>query len=477
MEACSSDTTRPAPCSVRAAPRESENAAQLCSHLCSVGLEEGRFSDVLLHAHGREFAVHKLVLARSPYFRSLLERWTEGSSVALQLQVEGSSAEGVEAALSWLYGRPAALTAEGVCETLCAAAFLQLDALASDCASFVTDALSEANFMRFHAFAEGANLGPAGDRVRHACWGLLCQRAWCELRPLLRELPLPNLVALFGSAELWCPTEAARFDLACDCFARRAGGEERWAAREHPEEAAALRGVFGRGILYATMSFAALTSARARLTAAGAPPALLAAVADGLWQQTVLRQRVLAAGRAQEGPEESLASEGEGDAAPPVSFRFGVEFAEDPAQLLDGQARHGTEVFFAGSLWKVSAQAFTAGAETATEAALAGSTSRLSLRSSQPQQRTLGLFLHRRRADAPLACEYEDVRECINARYMLMLAGQRQELGVLVLGTVQSETAVLLPKAPKGWGWRTVAAMDAVQQPLRVGVVVQLADA
>ncbi|PIA61456.1 hypothetical protein AQUCO_00300750v1 [Aquilegia coerulea] len=59
-------------------------------------------------------------------------------------------------------------------------------------------------------------------------------------------------------------------------------------------------------------------------------------------------------------------------------FRFGVEF-EDVHRLNDGQVKHSTEVFYAGSLWKVSVQAFN---------------------DEDPQgRRTLGLFLHRRKAE------------------------------------------------------------------------------
>uniref|UniRef100_A0A7I4F794 BTB domain-containing protein n=1 Tax=Physcomitrium patens TaxID=3218 RepID=A0A7I4F794_PHYPA len=86
------------------------------------------------------------------------------------------------------------------------------------------------------------------------------------------------------------------------------------------------------------------------------------------------------------------------------SFRFGVEF-EDVHRLLDGQAKHSPETFYAGSLWKVSVQAFN---------------------DEDPRgRRTLGLFLHRRKAEdvGPhrKVFFYTDTREKVTARYQVSI--------------------------------------------------------
>ncbi|XWS14084.1 hypothetical protein CRYUN_Cryun36dG0092900 [Craigia yunnanensis] len=91
-----------------------------------------------------------------------------------------------------------------------------------------------------------------------------------------------------------------------------------------------------------------------------------------------------------ESPEHAIGSEWENatsssislDMKTPLShfppFRFGVEF-EDVHRLSDGQVKHSPEFFYAGCLWKVSVQAFN---------------------DEDPQgRRTLGLFLHRRKAE------------------------------------------------------------------------------
>ncbi|CAA6662051.1 unnamed protein product [Spirodela intermedia] len=139
-------------------------------------------------------------------------------------------------------------------------------------------------------------------------------------------------------------------------------------------------------------------------------------------------------------------------------FRFGVEF-EDVHRLADGQVKHSPEAFYAGSLWKVSVQAFN---------------------NEYPQgRRTLGLFLHRRKAEATESLKkvhmYVDSREKVTARYQLICPSKRE---VMVFGSFK-DSGTLLPKAPKGWGWRTALLFDELPDllqggALRVVAVVQL---
>ncbi|XP_072978738.1 uncharacterized protein [Typha angustifolia] len=139
-------------------------------------------------------------------------------------------------------------------------------------------------------------------------------------------------------------------------------------------------------------------------------------------------------------------------------FRFGVEF-EDVHRLTDGQVKHSPEVFYAGSLWKVSVQAFN---------------------DEDPQgRRTLGLFLHRRKAEMTDSLRkvqmYIDSREKVTARYQLICPSKRE---VMVFGSFK-QAGTLLPKAPKGWGWRTALLFDELADllqggALRVTAVVQL---
>ncbi|KAL3626517.1 hypothetical protein CASFOL_030066 [Castilleja foliolosa] len=129
-------------------------------------------------------------------------------------------------------------------------------------------------------------------------------------------------------------------------------------------------------------------------------------------------------------------------------FRFAVEFL-DVHRLSDGQVKHSPEAFYAGSLWKVSVQAFS---------------------NEDPKgRRTLGLFLHRRKAEISDPTRkvhmHIDSREKVTARYQLICPSKRE---VMVFGNIK-QTGTLLPKAPKGWGWRTALLFDELSDHLQNG--------
>ncbi|OVA14880.1 BTB/POZ-like [Macleaya cordata] len=149
-------------------------------------------------------------------------------------------------------------------------------------------------------------------------------------------------------------------------------------------------------------------------------------------------------------------------------FRFGVEF-EDVLRLSDGQVKHSPEVFYAGSLWKVSVQAFN---------------------DEDPQgRRTLGLFLHRRKAEITDTLRKVSVLPGYKSKiwfkygywkifpiHIFLICPSKRE--VMVFGSFK-QTGTLLPKAPKGWGWRTALLFDELADllqggALRVAAVVQL---
>jgi BTB/POZ domain len=494
-----------------AAQDDSINAASLCGHLCTLGLS-GAYSDVTVVAFGKQWPLHRVVLARSHYFRRLFEGdWSDSGNTTLPLTLDDSNATsaGLHTCLAWLYGQPLALDSSLVCSVLACAVFLSLDALGDACVAFITADLTDSTFHSYFYFCENANYGPLGDRVRSACWALLCRCASRELRHTLHSLPLGTLASLLTSSELFASTEMERFQLACDALARRWSSVKQWARPGTGPDAdhdATVEAVFGPGgIIYSTFTFNDLTAARHTLEAAGAPVSILAAVSDGLWQQTVLRQQVMAAVAAYERvtPAEpgrtatgQSAESAESGASAAVTLRFGTEFAGDLTSLEDGQARHGNDVFWAGSWWKVSAQVFASAPATGTAtapldgAAPPATTSRAAGVNSAGRAQ-LGLFLHRRRADetalgtvlwadpvvssASAGHVYCDSRDRVRARYQIILSGIGPH-SLLVLGTLAPENpAILLPKAPKGWGWRSVGALDDVaRHPLRVSVAVQL---
>ena len=126
-------------------------------------------------------------------------------------------------------------------------------------------------------------------------------------------------------------------------------------------------------------------------------------------------------------------------------FRFGVTLS-DVLELRDGQSRQSREVYYAGSMWKISVQAFS---------------------DEDPEQRrTLGIFLHRRRAEeanerlAYDVSHFVDFRNSVHARYKLTIPSNR---GIYSFGTLSRKSKMTsLPPPPKGWGWRSALLFDEV---------------
>ena len=211
------------------------------------------------------------------------------------------------------------------------------------------------------------------------------------------------------------------------------------------------------------------------------------AVAEGWWTRTALAARVARSG--------AKADWARGVDAP---FRFGARF-ENVRELRDGQgAKHSREVFYAGSLWKLSVQAFS---------------------DEDPKgHRTLGLFLHRKPAssaesdadlkeespetrvsasasasaarrpgdaldaltrsrfsrndrDSPKAkassvshgvSHFADRREVVDVRYELICPSRHETVRLGSLDAAAKPTT--LPRAPKGWGWRTALLHEDLER-------------
>ena len=281
--------------------------------------------------------------------------------------------------------------------------------------------------------------------------------------------------------------EAEEKDVRAAAYRRMARGEDdgrnRFGKETRAEEGrkSRRRGV-GSGLDAEKSHIFSLEATRALLDSTPAR-----AVAEGWWTRTALAARVARSG--------AKADWARGVDAP---FRFGARF-ENVRELRDGQgAKHSREVFYAGSLWKLSVQAFS---------------------DEDPKgHRTLGLFLHRRPAssaesdadlkeespetrvsasasasaarrpgdaldaltrsrfsrndrDSPKAkassvshgvSHFADRREVVDVRYELVCPSRHETVRLGSLDAAAKPTT--LPRAPKGWGWRTALLHEDLER-------------
>ena len=264
--------------------------------------------------------------------------------------------------------------------------------------------------------------------------------------------------------------------------------------RQLEEEAEYMMKLFKSGIFYAFISFADLSRIEEKMKASNVKWLADAPFPkEGLWDQTRLRMKIIqleynvasqmrdsvpvdsrdafsnvrdgGIGSSGSGERElgnsspstgvvtdvtaTTGLSGRGPAPTPSTnfapFRFGVSLP-DVLDLVDGQSRQSREVYYAGSMWKVSVQAFSDEGPD-----------------DDKHRRTLGVFLHRRKAEEGLSLDpsyYVDYRETLFARYKLTIPSNR---GIFTFGTLSRRSKVTsLPPPPKGWGWRSALLFDEV---------------
>ncbi|CAA3032743.1 BTB domain-containing [Olea europaea subsp. europaea] len=193
------------------------NLTSLCDHIQLEGFNNGSFSDVVVHAMGSVYHLHRLILSRSSYFRNMLQGpWKEVSAPVLTLHVDDNNVDGdaMAIALAYLYGHHPKLDESNAFRVLAVASFLDLQDLCAICTDFIISELWTSNFLAYQVFAENQDYGIHGERVRNACWGYLCQSGARELKEVLPRLSPQTLHALLTSDELWVPSEEKRFELA-----------------------------------------------------------------------------------------------------------------------------------------------------------------------------------------------------------------------------------------------------------------------
>ncbi|KAG5555055.1 hypothetical protein RHGRI_012554 [Rhododendron griersonianum] len=197
------------------------NLTSLCDHIQLEGFNGGSFSDIVVHAMGSTYHLHRLILSRSSYFRNMLHGpWKEANAPTVTLHVDDKNVnvEAISMALAYLYGHHPKLNDSNAFRVLAAASFLDLQDLCAICTDFIISELWTSNFLAYQIFAEGQDYGIHGERVRNACWGYLCQSGDMELKEVLPKLSSQTLQALLTSDELWVPSEEKRFELAFYTF-------------------------------------------------------------------------------------------------------------------------------------------------------------------------------------------------------------------------------------------------------------------
>ena len=162
----------------------SAETAPLPNHLYNRGLLEGRHSDITVHAFGRRYALHRLLLDRAPFFSSALsEPWFESSSKEIALHPEDIDSNitqaAFELALKRLYGCNVAAEEDkeaiGLFATGC---WLEMADLIEASVVSILRQMSPAKIGSLIQLVTSNYYGKSGDRILATAKAMLCREGW-----------------------------------------------------------------------------------------------------------------------------------------------------------------------------------------------------------------------------------------------------------------------------------------------------------
>ena len=361
-------------------------------HLYQRGWLSGVCSDISIDAFGKSYALHRIILDRSPFFSSLFAGpWRDADTPVLDLDFSDPniSQPAFEIALQRLYGHILLPDDDVVSSLLATGAYLDLQDLVEECLATLLRTLNPANVSDRYQFARGKQYyGEASEKLAEACYTLLCHAGSSMSLEQWDGISNDVVAEVLSSDAFWAEGEYERYCFARDFIKRRRS--------QGSEDIQVIEQVLVTGIHYLHLPFETLQLILADKDADGNPIVAPQVVHNAFWQQTDLKQIIVSADPAN--PSLNLAAEdgwsvpskdtmtdpfnSEEDAeviplipekmgsdvtspvqeveeimttaSPYPPFRFSVEFRGIRA-LTEGEKVYSRTVFYAGSHWRVCA--------------------------------------------------------------------------------------------------------------------------
>jgi len=365
-------------------------------HLYQRGYLSGVCSDISINAFGKSYALHRIILDRSPFFSSLFAGpWKDADTPILDLDFSDPniSQPAFEIAVQRLYGHIVLPEEDIVASLLATGAYLDLQDLVEECLATLLRTLNPANVSKRYQFARGKQYyGEASEKLAEACYTLLCHAGSSMSLDQWDDISNEVAAEVISSDAFWVEGEYERY-----CFTRDFIKRRRRTQSSTTDDIQVLEQVLVTGIHYLHLPFETLQLILTdKDDNTGLPIVAPQVVHNALWQQTNLRQIIVSADPAN--PSLNLAAEdgwsvpskdtmtdpfnSEEDAeiipvipekmgsdvtspiqevveeistttaSPYPPFRFSVEFRGIRA-LTEGEKVYSRTVFYAGSHWRV----------------------------------------------------------------------------------------------------------------------------
>ena len=311
--------------------------ASLPEHLYNRGFRDGRHSDITVHVFSTPYALHRLILDRSPFFASALSGpWYESSAKEISLHPEeidpNITQTAFELAMKRLYG--AARSEEEkphATNLLATACWLEMTDLVDTSVEFLMQQMSPARLSEVIDLVGNNYYGKAGERLLCTAKAMLARDGWQMPLKCWDGISGVLIRQTVGSDGFFVPGEWERWILAKRLYNRRlkitaiehglygsngssraptaAGGLGSSSSSVGPgspreelnsikqlytqTDVVHLMGLVEQGIHYVHMSFEQLQYVRGQVDVLGRPFVRLQTILKAFWMATELRQRVV----------------------------------------------------------------------------------------------------------------------------------------------------------------------------------------
>ena len=306
-------------------------------HLYSRGFCDGRHSDITVRVFSTTYALHRLILDRSPFFASALSGpWYESSAKEISLHPEdidpNITQNAFELAMKRLYGAARSEEEKPHATTLLATAcWLEMTDLVNTSVNFLMQQMSPAKLSEVIDLVGSNYYGKAGERLLSTAKAMLARDGWQMPLKCWDGISGVLVRQTVGRDGFFVPGEWERWILAKRLYNRRlkmtaiehglygsnspsrvrnaAGGlgypSSSVGPGSPPEESNSIKQLYTRtdmvhliGLLeqdihYVHMSFEQLQYIRGQVDVLGRPFVRLQTILKAFWMATELRQRVV----------------------------------------------------------------------------------------------------------------------------------------------------------------------------------------
>ncbi|KAG0065917.1 hypothetical protein BGZ92_005444, partial [Podila epicladia] len=239
-----------------------QQMASLARHIAFQGFIQGTGTDIVLYAFGKSYHLHRLILAQSPFFDSMMHGpWKERAQTQIDLTLNDPNItlEGFEIALGRMYGiwtveadddlayvrqqrrqedeqeqkQPeftvvfagtqalyaSRLTPANAFAVLATAVYLGVESLCVQCTAYIVRTLSASRVIDYVRLSHRHSYHPWSSQIADACHTFLCRNGFDDPRVqclgVFERLPAEWLVKVIGSDAFWVPSEWDRAGDGC----------------------------------------------------------------------------------------------------------------------------------------------------------------------------------------------------------------------------------------------------------------------